>query len=81
MFGLQVGTDVGALIGCSLESIELTEHQVQLRLDSLNGITLSIESDFSITPSEGEASRYARPTGSDVQQSGVRAQVSVSLPT
>ena len=32
-----------------------------MRLDSLNGITLSIESDFSITPSGGEASRYDRP--------------------
>ena len=47
MFGLEVGTDVSALSGCSLESIDLTEHQVQLRLDTINGITLSIESDFS----------------------------------
>jgi len=61
MFGLEVGTDVSALSGCSLESIDLTEHQVQLRLDSLIGITLSIESDFSITPGGGKATRYDRP--------------------
>lgn len=61
MFGLKVGTDVGALKGCSLESIDLTEHQVQLGLDSLTGITLSIESEFSITGSGGEARRYGQP--------------------
>jgi hypothetical protein len=61
MFGLEVGTDVSALSGCSLESVDLTEHQVQLRLDELHGITVSIESDFSITPRGGEASRYHRP--------------------
>jgi len=61
MFGLDVGSDVSALVGCSLESVDLAEPQVQLRLDSLNGIWLSIESDFSITPAAGETSRYHRP--------------------
>ncbi len=61
MFGLEVGTDVRALSGCSLESIDVTLHQVQLRLDSLNGIRLSIECDFSITPGGGEATRYDCP--------------------
>jgi hypothetical protein len=61
MYGLDVGTDVTALSGCRLESIDLTEHQVQLRLDSLNGIILSIESDFSITLGTGEMCRYDRP--------------------
>jgi hypothetical protein len=61
MYGLDVGTDLTPLTGCSLESIDMTLHQLQLRLDSLNGIRLSIESDFSIGPSGGAARTYDRP--------------------
>jgi hypothetical protein len=61
VFGLDIDTDVSALSGCRLESIDLTEHQVQLRLDSLNGIRLSIESAFAITPGGGDRSLYERP--------------------
>lgn len=58
MYGLNVGTDLTPLMGCTLESLDLTEHQVQLRLDSLRGISLSIESDFSVKSAEGKASTY-----------------------
>jgi len=61
MYGLDVGSDVSALVGFDLESINLTQHQVQLVLDSLNGIRVSIESEFSITPVAGRTSRYDRP--------------------
>jgi hypothetical protein len=61
MYGLDVGTDLTPLTGCSLQSIDLTLHQLQLRLDSLNGISLSIESDFSIGQAGGAASTYERP--------------------
>lgn len=61
MYGLDVGTDVSALVGCYLESIDLTRHQLQLRLDSLNGIRLSIESDFAVTTANGQMKRYDRP--------------------
>src|SRR4051795_11868149 len=61
VFGLDVGTDVSGLSGCRLESIDLTEHQVQLRLESLKGIGLSIESAFAITPGGGDRSLYERP--------------------
>ena len=61
MFGLDVDTDVSGLAGCRLESIDLTEHQVQLRLDSRNGITLSIESAFAIAPGGGDRSMFDRP--------------------
>lgn len=61
MYGLDVGTDLTPLTGCTLESIELTRHQLQLRLDSLNGISLSIESDFSIRRVGGAAVTYGRP--------------------
>lgn len=61
MFGLDVDTDVSGLSGCRLESIDLTEHQVQLRLDSLNGTRLSIESAFAVTPGGGDRSAYERP--------------------
>ncbi|MFN8192362.1 MAG: DUF6188 family protein [Nocardioidaceae bacterium] len=44
-----------------MESIDLTEHQVQLRLDSRNRITLSIESAFAITPGGGDRSMFDRP--------------------
>ena len=39
----------------------MTEHQVQLRLDSLNGIRLSIESRFALTTGEGDRGVYERP--------------------
>lgn len=61
MFGLEVGTDVGALAGCTLESIDLTQHQVQLRLDSLRGFVVSIECEFALTPPDGVTVRYERP--------------------
>ena len=50
MNGLDVGTDVSALIGCTFQSLDLTPHQVQLRFDHRKPILLSIESKFSITP-------------------------------
>jgi Family of unknown function (DUF6188) len=58
---LDVDTDVSGLSGCRLESIDLAEHQVQLRLDSLNGIRLSIECVFAITADGGDRSMYERP--------------------
>lgn len=61
MYGLDVGADVSELTGCLLESIDVAQHQVQLRFDSLNGITLRIESDFSLTPAAGETTRCDRP--------------------
>ena len=61
MYGLAVGTDVSALAGCILESIDLTLHQIQLRLDSRRGVVLSIESEFSVTPAAGETVRFDRP--------------------
>lgn len=61
MYGLDVGTDMSPRIGHVLESLDLTQFQVQLRLDSLDGISLSIESDFSIQRPGAVATTFERP--------------------
>lgn len=61
MYGLAVGTDVSALVGCTLESLDLTPFQLQLRFDAMNNIVLSIESQFAVRAAGGPATTYERP--------------------
>lgn len=61
MFGLEVGTDLSALEGCVLESISISRHQVQLRLDSLRNLAVAVEGDFSVAAPDGEVVVYVNP--------------------
>ena len=58
MFGLAVGTDLSALRGCTLESFSLSQHQVQLRFDSLNRISVSVEANFAVIDADATACLY-----------------------
>ncbi|MBO3100622.1 DUF6188 family protein [Cellulomonas fengjieae] len=59
MHGLDVGTDISGLRGCTLEQVALGEHQVQLRLS--NDASISIEGEFSVTSTGEVAITYSRP--------------------
>ncbi len=48
MYGLEIGTDVDALNGCTIESITISPHQVQLHLDSSRNIGVSVEGSFAV---------------------------------
>lgn len=58
MFGLDVGTDLGALLGCSLESFSLSRHQAQLHLNSLKRIRISVESSFAVIDADATTRVY-----------------------
>ena len=76
MYGLPEDTDLSALVGCRLESVSVGLHQVNLGLDGLRNIAVTIEGDFSVAQQGHDEVRYSSaPEGAVVLISLLDAEI------
>ncbi|UQX89255.1 DUF6188 family protein [Jatrophihabitans telluris] len=64
MYGLPEDTDLSAFVGCKLELVSISLHQVNLNFDGLRKIGITIEGDYAVSGPDVARDRYsAAPEG------------------
>ena len=59
MYGLPEDTDLSDLIGCRVQSVSVGLHQVNLGLDGLRNIAITVEGDFAVAEPGSDPVRYS----------------------
>ena len=80
MYGLPEATDLSDIVGCRLESVSVGLHQVNLGLDGLHNVAITVEGDFAVAQPGGDGVRYSSaPEGAVALISLLGAEIVVAL--
>ncbi len=80
MYGLPEDTDLSDLSGCHLQSVSVGVHQVNLGLDGLRNIGITVEGDFSVAQPGRDQVRYSSaPEGAVALISLLDAEIVTAL--
>jgi hypothetical protein len=64
VYGLPENTDLSAFVGCELELVSISLHQVNLNFDGLRKIGITIEGHYAVSGTDAAQARYsAAPKG------------------
>lgn len=82
VFGLPEETNLSEFVGCHLEVVSVSLHQIKLGFDGLRNLGISVEGDYSVLRSGGDEALYsAAPEGADALIALVGAEVVAAVVT